>query len=123
MDSSGNLYGTTNAGGASNDGTVFELSGTDAPPALQISDLRSSTGAGASRTFTVPNAVGTTDTGYPGAVVLTSNDRMANLTANDANPDMGTSPFSELVPQKKGKPSITYAHFGSITGSLSADSS
>ena len=25
MDSSGNLYGTTSGGGASNDGTVFEL--------------------------------------------------------------------------------------------------
>ena len=52
MDSGGNLYGTTAS-------TVFELSGADALPASQISGLRSSTGADASRTFTV-----TADTGF-----------------------------------------------------------
>ena len=125
MDSSGNLYGTTYLGGASNGGTVFELSGADALPALQISGLRSSTDAGASQTFTVtvPNAVGTTDTGYAGTADFTSNDRTANLIANDTAPDIGTDPFSGVVPQKKGKPSITDTLFSSITGGLSADGS
>jgi len=104
MDSSGNLYGTTGGGGASNDGTVFELSGADALPALQISGSRSSTGAGASRTFTVtvPNAVGTTDTGYAGMVDVTSNGRTANLTANDPASDIGTYPFSGSCRKRKG---------------------
>jgi uncharacterized repeat protein (TIGR03803 family) len=125
MDSSGNLYGTTNAGGASNDGTVFELTGADALPASQISGLRSSTGTGASRTFTVTvsNAVGTTDTGHAGAVVFTSNDRTAYLTANDTAAEIGTDPFGGLVPQKKGKASITDTLFSSTTGSLGADGS
>ena len=125
MDSSGNLYGTTSEGGVSKGGTVFELSGADALPASQISGLRSSTCAGAPRTFTVtvPNAVGTTDTGYAGAVVFANNDRTANLTANDADQEIGTYPFGGVVPQKKGKPTITDALFSSITGSLSADGS
>ncbi len=125
MDTSGNLYGTTYLGGASNGGTVFELSGADALPASQISGLRSSTGAGASRTFTVtvPNAVGTTDSGDAGAVDLTSNDSTANLNANDTAADIGTDPFGGLVPQKKGKASITGTLFSSTTGSLSTDGS
>ena len=125
MDSSGNLYGTTDIGGASNGGTVFELSGVDALPALQISGLRFSSGAGASRTFTVtaPNAVGTTDNGHAGTVDFTTNDRTANLVANATAPDMETDPFSGLVPQKKGKSSITETLFSSITGSLIADGS
>ena len=125
MDSSGNLYGTTLYGGTAGVGTVFELSGADALSASQISGVRSSTGVAASRTLTVavPNAVGTTDTGHAGTVDFTTNDRTANLTANDAAPDMGTDPFSGVVPQKKGKASITDALFSSITGSLSADGS
>ena len=125
MDSSGNLYGTTAGGGASNEGTVFELTGADVLPALQIGGLRSSTGAGASRTFTVivSNAVGTTDTGHAGTVDFETNDRTANLVANDTASEMGMDPFSGLVPQKKGKPSITDTLFSSITGSLSADGS
>ena len=125
VDSSGNLYGTASEGGAAGLGTVFELSGADALPALQISGLRSSTGAGASRTFTVtvPNAVGITDNGDAGTVDLRSNDSTANLNANDTAADIGTDPFSGTLPQKKGKPSITDTLFSSITGSLSADGS
>ncbi len=118
MDSSGNLYGTTAS-------TVFELSGADALPASQISGLHSSTGAGASRKFTVtvPNAVGTTDSGDVGTVDLASNDSTANLNANDTAPDIGTCPFSGVVPQKKGRPSITDTLFSSTTGGLSTDGS
>ncbi len=131
MDSSGNLYGTTFEGGSSFNGTnagygtVFELSGGDALPAVRISGLRSSTGSDASRTFavTVPNAVGITDTGYAGTADFTSNARTANLTANDTAADIGTDPFSGFVPQEKGKPSITDARFSSITGSVSTDGS
>ncbi|MFI5458070.1 MAG: choice-of-anchor tandem repeat GloVer-containing protein [Isosphaerales bacterium] len=124
MDSSGNLYGTT-VGGGSGDGygTVFELTGAAAKPALQISGSHSSTGAGASATsiVAVPNAVGTTDTGSAGTADFTSNERTANLTANDTAPDMGTSPFSGVVPQKKSKPSSTDTLFSAITGSLGTD--
>jgi uncharacterized repeat protein (TIGR03803 family) len=125
MDTSGNLYGTTYVGGASNDGTVFELSGADALLALQISALRSSTGAYASRTFTVtvPNAVGTTDIGHAGAADFTSNDSAANLNANDTAAEIGTDPFSGALPQRKGRPSITDTLFSSTTGSLSANGS
>jgi len=42
MDSSGNLYGTTLNGGASNLGTVFELPGAAAQPHFQISGFPSS---------------------------------------------------------------------------------
>ena len=115
----------TYEGGASNEGTVFELTGADVLPALQISGLRSSTGAGASRTFTVTvaNAVGTTDTGHAGTVDFETNDRTANVVANETALDMGTHPFIGVVPQKKGKPSITETLLSSITGSLSADGS
>ena len=123
MDSSGNLYGTTQAGGVSNMGTVFELSGAVSTPALQISGSRSSADAGAPRTFTVtvPNAVGTTGTGYAGTADLTNNDSTANMNANDMAPDIGTDPFSGVIPQKKAKPSMTDALLSSIAGSLSAD--
>ncbi len=126
MDSSGNLYGTTLFGaGTAASGTVFELSGADALPAVRIGGLRSSTGAGASRTLTanVPDAVGTTDTGDAGTVDLTSNDSTAGLAANDTAAEIGTDPFGGLVPQEKGKPSITGTLFSSTTGSLSADGS
>jgi hypothetical protein len=56
-------------------------------------------------------------------VDVTSSDRTANLTANDTASNMGTFPFSGVVPQKKGKPSITDTLFTSIMGSLSADGS
>jgi uncharacterized repeat protein (TIGR03803 family) len=125
MDSSGNLYGTTTEGGVCHDGTIFELSGADVRQASQISGSRSSTGADASRTFTVcvPNVVDTTGAGHTGRADLTSNDSTANLNANDTAADIGTDPFSGVVPQKKGKPSITDTLFSSITGSLIADGS
>jgi uncharacterized repeat protein (TIGR03803 family) len=122
VDGSGNFFGTTEQGGADGDGAVFELPAT-AHPSLQIGGFPSSTSAGSAQTFTVTiqSADGTTDTGYTGTVHFTTNDRTANLVANDTAPDMGTDPFSGLVPQKKGKSSITDTLFSSITGSLSAD--
>ena len=125
MDTSGNLYGTTHLGGASNGGAVFELPGAVSSPALQISGLRPSTGADASRTFagTVPKAVGATDTGDAGTVDLTSNASTANLNATDTAADMGTDPLSAAVPQEKGKPSITDTLFSSTAGGFFADGS
>jgi len=86
MDSSGNLDGTTNAGGAGGLGTVFELSGAvAAQPSFQISGFPSSTGAGTSQTFTVTvQTDGTTDTGYTGTVHFTSSDPQAALPADYA---------------------------------------
>jgi uncharacterized repeat protein (TIGR03803 family) len=124
MDTSGDLYGTTDSGGASGDGTVFELPAA-LQPSIQISGLRSSAGAGASRTFTVtvPNAASNNNNGYGGTADFTSNASTANLNANDTAADMGTDPFSGVVPQKKGKASITDTLFSSITGGLSTERS
>jgi uncharacterized repeat protein (TIGR03803 family) len=109
MDSSGNLYGTTEVGGAWNGGTVFELTGGGAPTTIGSSGLPSSTGAGASQTFTaaIPNSVGTADTGHTGTVDFTSTDSMAILPAKDAAWNYGVLTLTVSVPQKKGKPSIT----------------
>ncbi len=126
MDSSGNLYGTTEAGGLGL-GTVFELPGAAARPSLQISGLPSSTGAGVAQTFTVtvPNAVGTTDSGYTGTVNFTSADSAANLPADNAVTalDNGRHPFSGFALKKTRKQSITATDvlFSSITGSLSVN--
>jgi uncharacterized repeat protein (TIGR03803 family) len=81
-DGSGNVYGTTRSGGASNAGTFFELPGAAAShPSYQISGFPSATTAGAPQTFTltVLNADGTTDTGYTGTVHFTSTDPQAVL--------------------------------------------
>jgi len=124
-DSSGNLYGTTEIGGVSNYGTVFELPGAAAPTSLQISGVHSSTGAGASRTLTVavPNTVGSSDTGYAGTVEFTSADSTANLPANNTVTALEavTHPFSGFALKKKGQQSITDTLSSSITGSLSVE--
>jgi uncharacterized repeat protein (TIGR03803 family) len=122
MDASGNMYGTTTYGGASNVGTVFELPAA-LQPSLQKSGLASRTSAGTSPVLTVAvqSAVGATDTGYLGTVKFTSTDSAASLPANDAGPDIGTDPFSGVVPQKKGKSTIADALSRSITGSLSVN--
>jgi uncharacterized repeat protein (TIGR03803 family) len=81
MDSSGDLYGTTYGGGASNSGTVFELPGAAADTSFQFSGLPSSRSAGASQTFivTLQDAGGAA-----GAVDFTSTDGSQVLTANEA---------------------------------------
>jgi uncharacterized repeat protein (TIGR03803 family) len=81
MDSSGDLYGTTYGGGASNSGTVFELPGAAADTSFQFSGLPSSRSAGASQTFivTLQDAGGAT-----GAVDFTGTDGSQVLTANEA---------------------------------------
>ena len=82
MAASGNLYGTTEAGGATKFGTVFELP-TGVQPSLQFSSFSSSTSAGTAQTFTVTvQTDGTTDTGYTGTVHFTSTDPQAVLPAN-----------------------------------------
>jgi uncharacterized repeat protein (TIGR03803 family) len=85
VDGSGNVYGTTSSGGASNAGTFFELPGTAAShPSFQISSFPSSTTAGAPQTFTltVLNPDGTIDTGYTGTVHFASSDPQAVLPAD-----------------------------------------
>jgi uncharacterized repeat protein (TIGR03803 family) len=83
VDSGGNLYGTTTAGGAGG-GTVFELSSSAAQtPSYQISSFPSSTTAGAAQRFTVTvrNPGGTIDTSYTGTIQFTSSDPRAVLPA------------------------------------------
>ena len=123
MDSSGNLYGTTFNGGPYGQGTVFELAGAAAPPALRISGSPSSRSGGASQTFTVTlqDAGGTTGAGFTGTVNFTSTDQTANLLANDMALDNGALTVTGFVLQKKGKPSITAMPFSAITGSLNWD--
>jgi uncharacterized repeat protein (TIGR03803 family) len=81
MDSSGNLYGTANGGGAYGKGTVFELvQGVS----YSITGFPSPTTAGASGSFavTVLNPDGTTNTGYTGTIHFTSTDPQAGLPAD-----------------------------------------
>jgi uncharacterized repeat protein (TIGR03803 family) len=120
-DCSGNMYGTTSGGGASSNGTVFELTGGGGPTTVRSSGLGSSTGAGASQTFTVAaqNSVGTTDTTYVGTVDFASTDSTANLPASDTftASGNGTHHFRGFVLNKKDNPSImaTGTRFSSIT--------
>ncbi len=127
MDSSGNLYGTTESGGASNAGTVFEVPGAVATPALRIIGSPSSRSAGAAQTFTVTlqDAGGTTGTGFIGTVNFTSTDGSPVLPANDTftAPDNGTLTFTKFVLQEKSKRSLTATdtRVRSIAGNLSVE--
>jgi len=122
MDGSGNLYSTTNRGGASNLGTVFELTGAALQPHFQISGFPSSTSAGVSQTFTVTaqNANGTTNTGYTGAVHFTSTDPQAVLPADYAftAANAGVHTFTATL-KTAGTQSITTADTANslLTGS------
>ena len=84
MDSSGNLYGTTELGARHQRRHRFRAASAAAQPPFQISGFPSSTSAGSPQTFTVTvqNANGTTDTGYTGTVHFTSTDPQAVLPAN-----------------------------------------
>jgi len=84
LDKSGDLYGTTAAGGAGGlpgFGTVFELANPGTT--IAIGGFPSPDTAGAAGTFTVTakNADGSTDTAYTGTVHFTSSDRQAVLPA------------------------------------------
>jgi uncharacterized repeat protein (TIGR03803 family) len=98
MDSSGNLYGTTKTGGASGDGTVFELSTC---PSFAVSGFPSPTTAGLASTFTVTalNADGTVNTGYTGTVHFSSSDPQAVLPADYTftATDQGAHAFSATL--------------------------
>jgi uncharacterized repeat protein (TIGR03803 family) len=98
MDSSGNLYGTTNSGGASNNGTVFEVVSS---VSYSITGFQSPTTAGTSGSFTVTvlNPDGTTDTGYTGTIHFTSTDPQAALPADYAfqSSDQGVHTFTATL--------------------------
>jgi len=78
MDGSSNLYGTTQGGGASHDGTVFELS---SGPSFDVSGFPATAIAGQSASITVTalNASGSINTSYSGTVQFTSSDPHAVL--------------------------------------------
>jgi uncharacterized repeat protein (TIGR03803 family) len=107
MDSSGNLYGTTSSGGASNDGTVFEV-----VPSVRysVTGFPSPTTAGTSGSFTVTvlNPDGTTDTGYTGTIHFTSTDLQAGLSADYTfqSSDQGVHTFTATL-YTTGSQSIT----------------
>ncbi len=107
MDSSGNLYGTTGCGGASNDGTVFELSNG---PSFAVSGFPSPSTAGTAGSFTVTalNADGTVNTGYTGTVTFGSSDPQAMLPANYTftTGDQGVHTFTATL-DTAGTQSIT----------------
>ncbi len=103
MDSSGNLYGTTADGGASNDGTVFKITNG---PSFAITGPTTVT-AGSSGTFTLTalNANGTADTGYSGTVQFTSSDSKAILPGN-VTVTNGTGTFNATL-ETAGTQTIT----------------
>ena len=125
MDSSGNLYGTTYLRRRLERRHGFRAVRGRCPAGFadQRFAFLHHRRASQTVTVTVPNAVGTTDTAYAGSADVTSNGRTTNPIANDTAPDMGTSPFGGVVPQKKGKSSITDAFFSSMSGGVSADGS
>jgi uncharacterized repeat protein (TIGR03803 family) len=119
MGSSGNLYGTTESGGASGDGTVFELSNG---PSFAVSSFSSPITAGTAGSFTVTalNADGTVNTGYTGTVTFSSSDPQAVLPANYTftTADQGVHTSSATL-KTAGSQSITATDTttGSVTGS------
>jgi uncharacterized repeat protein (TIGR03803 family) len=119
LDGSGNLYGATERGGASGDGTVFELSNS---PSFAVSGFPSSATAGAAGSFTVTalNADGTVNTGYTGTVTFSSSDPQAVLPPSYTftAADQGVHTFSATL-KTAGSQAITAtdAATGSVTGS------
>ena len=119
LDSSGNLYGTTMHGGASGDGTVFELSNG---PSFAVSGFPSPITAGVAGSFTVTalNADGTVNTGYTGTVTFSSSDPQAVLPADYTftAADQGVHTFTATL-KTAGSQSITATDTatGSVTGS------
>jgi uncharacterized repeat protein (TIGR03803 family) len=106
MDSSGNLYGATSAGGAYGNGTVFEVV---RGVAYRISGVPSTTaGAPQQVTVTVLNADLTTDTGYTGTIHFTSSDSHAALPADYTfqSSDQGVHTFTATL-YTAGSQSIT----------------
>jgi uncharacterized repeat protein (TIGR03803 family) len=88
MDASGNLYGTTSAGGASGDGTVFEISNASAatvafsPPALSFGNVLLGT-TPTKLSVTVTNTGDTNLTFASGAVTLSgANAADFTITSN-----------------------------------------
>jgi uncharacterized repeat protein (TIGR03803 family) len=124
MDSSGNLYGTTEYGGATNFGTVFELPPTAGPTdSLAVSGFPNSTTAGMAGNFTVTvyRTDGTIDTGYTGTVRFTSSDPHAVLPANYSftPADGGVHTFSATL-KTAGSQSITTTD--TVTGITGSES-
>jgi uncharacterized repeat protein (TIGR03803 family) len=79
VDSSGNLYGTTSSGGATGEGSVFELRRDT--PQLLVSIFQAPVTAGVAHevTVTVENAYGFPDQDYTGTVYFASGDGQASL--------------------------------------------
>jgi uncharacterized repeat protein (TIGR03803 family) len=124
MDSNGNLYGTTESGGATNFGTVFELPPTAGPTdSLTVSGFPSSTTAGMPGNFTVTvyKSDGTIDTGYTGTVHFGSSDPHAVLPANYSftPADGGVHTFSATL-KTAGSQSITTGD--TVTGITGSES-
>jgi uncharacterized repeat protein (TIGR03803 family) len=98
MDSSGNLYGTTQGGGAYGNGTVFEVVPS---VSYSVTGFPSPTTAGTSGSFmvTVLNPDGTTDTGYTGTIHFTSTDLQASLPADYTfqSSDQGVHTFTATL--------------------------
>jgi uncharacterized repeat protein (TIGR03803 family) len=107
-DGNGNLFGVANNGGATGNGTVFEVSRS--APILVGSGFPASTTAGVAQSFTVTaeNPDGSTATGYTGTVHFTSTDPQAVLPADYTftTADQGTKTFTATL-KTAGTQSLT----------------
>ncbi len=102
VDKSGNLYGTTSAGGAGGlpgFGTIFELANPGTTFAVGGFPSPAIAGAAGSLTVTARNGDGTTDTAYTGTVHFASSDRQAVLPAEYtfSAADAGAHTFSATL--------------------------
>ncbi|HTU21258.1 MAG TPA: immunoglobulin domain-containing protein [Gemmataceae bacterium] len=99
MDSSGNLYGTSEGGGAAGDGYVFELAkGSD----------------GYSKTITTLASFSNANEASPvGALILDSNGNLYGTTANN----LAESGAGEVYELAKGSDGYTITELASFTGS------
>ena len=85
LDKSGNLYGTTSAGGAGGlpgFGTIFELANPGTTYSIGGYPSPDTAGATGSFTVTARNGDGTTDTAYTGTVHFTSSDGQGVVPAD-----------------------------------------
>ena len=102
LDKSGNLYGTTSAGGAGGlpgFGTVFELANPGTTYSIGGYPSPDAAGTAGSFTVTARNGDGTTDTAYTGTVHFTSSDGQAVVPADYAftAADAGVHTFSATL--------------------------
>ncbi len=107
MDSSGNLYGTTESGGASNDGTVFEVT---AQPLLTSSAATSEANSTVSFTVTVAGNATNTPTGR--VTFQDNGNPIATVTLRPTGVDMTSVARLTVVLPNTGTDTVTAVYNG-----------